>query len=190
METTISPNNVVSEEFPSPGLVAVEQTMNLLKEYDAYILKNAAQISSIESALRTITYILPSTSPPFTRQCLIVDRFKDAELASETCLTPPPMLKRGETDDVVYTTLNLVSLYHDSLLAKAVANLPPSVRKPEPTPHNRYTQFWTKASPSYKRLALAIVLIQYAEVLLEMNAKKKWGEKGRWRTIVGIEALK
>src|SRR5271168_3137022 len=103
METTISPNNVVSEEFPSPGLVAVEQTMNLLKEYDAYILKNAAQISSIESALRTITYILPSTSPPFTRQCLIVGRFKDAELASETCLTPPPMLKRGETDDVVYT---------------------------------------------------------------------------------------
>jgi hypothetical protein len=88
METTISPNNVVSEEFPSPGLVAftlVEQAMNLLKEYDAYILKNAAQISSIESALRTITYILPSTSLPSTRQCLIVGRFKDAELASETC---------------------------------------------------------------------------------------------------------
>ena|SRR5579859_4567648 len=91
---------------------------------------------------------------------------------------------------VVYTTLNLVSLYHDSLLAKAVANLPPTVRKPEPSPHNRYTQFWTKASPSYKRLALAIVMIQYGEVLLEMGAKKKWGEKGRWRTIVGLEALK
>jgi Peroxisomal membrane protein (Pex16) len=37
--------------------------MNILKEYDSYILKNAAQISSIESALRTITYILPSPSP-------------------------------------------------------------------------------------------------------------------------------
>jgi hypothetical protein len=23
-----------------------------------------------------------------------------------------------------------------------------------------------------------------------MGAKKKWGEKGRWRTIVGVEALK
>ena len=91
---------------------------------------------------------------------------------------------------VVYTTLNLVSLYHDSLLAKAVANLPPTVRKPEMSPHNRYTQFWTRASPSYKRLALAIVVIQYAEVLLEMGAKKRWGDKGRWRTIVGIEALK
>jgi len=34
--------------------------MNLLEKYDNYILKNAAQISSIESALRTITYILPS----------------------------------------------------------------------------------------------------------------------------------
>jgi peroxin-16 len=83
-----------------------------------------------------------------------------------------------------------VSLYHDSLLAKAVASLPPSVRKPEQSPHNRYTQFWTKASKSYKNLALAIVMIQYGEVLLEMGAKKKWGEKGRWRTIVAIEALK
>jgi peroxin-16 len=92
--------------------------------------------------------------------------------------------------DVVHTTLNLVSLYHDSLLAKAVANLPPSVRKPEPSPHNRYTQFWAKASQSYKNLALVIVVIQYGEVLLEMGAKKKWGEKGRWRTIVAIEALK
>jgi peroxin-16 len=91
---------------------------------------------------------------------------------------------------LVYTTLNLVSLYHDSLLAKAVANLPPSVRKPEPSPHNRYTQFWTTVSPSYKRLALAIAVIQHAEVLFEMGAKKKWGDKGRWRTVIAIEALK
>jgi len=33
-------------------------------------------------------------------------------------------------------------------------------------------------------------MIQYAEVLFEMGARKKWGEKGRWRTIVGIEAIK
>lgn len=96
----------------------------------------------------------------------------------------------NHSKSLVYTTLNLVGLYHDSLLAKAVANLPPSVRKPEPSPHNRYTQFWTKASPSYKRLALAIVVIQHAEVLLEMGAKKKWGDKGRWRTVIAIEALK
>jgi peroxin-16 len=102
---------------------------------------------------------------------------------------PRHVCSRSESN-VVYTTLNLVSLYHDSLLAKAVTNLPPSVRKPEPSPHNRYTQFWTKASQSYKNLALAIVVIQYGEVLLEMGAKKKWGEKGRWRTIVAIEALK
>jgi Peroxisomal membrane protein (Pex16) len=111
-------------------------------------------------------------------------RFKDAELASETRSLP------SFSAEIVYATLNLVSLYHDSLLAKAVANLPPSVRKPEPSPHNRYTQFWTKASPNYKRLALAIVVIQYGEVLCEMGAKKKWGEKGRWHTIVALEALK
>jgi peroxin-16 len=91
---------------------------------------------------------------------------------------------------LVYATLNIISLYHDSLLAKAVANLPPSVRKPEPSPHNRYTLFWTKASPNYKRLALAIVVTQYAEVLCEMGARKKWGEKGRWHAIVALESLK
>lgn len=61
--------------------------MNLVKEYDSYILKNAAQISSIESALRTITYILPST--PNVDTFLTLGRFKDAELASETRSCPP-----------------------------------------------------------------------------------------------------
>lgn len=69
------------------GAAFEDKEMNLLKEYDAYILKNAAQISSIESALRTITYILPSMYPlPFRR--LTTGRFKDAELASETRLLP------------------------------------------------------------------------------------------------------
>jgi peroxin-16 len=64
--------------------------MNFLKEYDAYILKNAAQISSIESALRTITYILPSI--PNVLTFLTVGRFKDAELASETRTRPPVLV--------------------------------------------------------------------------------------------------
>jgi len=33
--------------------------MELLKKYDSFIVNNAAQISSIESTLRTLTYILP-----------------------------------------------------------------------------------------------------------------------------------
>lgn len=116
---------------------------------------------------------------------LTIGRFKDAELGSEACILPLPSPLTE-----VYTGLNLVSLYHDFLLAKAISNLPPTIRKPEQSPHNRYTQFWTNASPSYKRLALAIVIIQYTGVLLEMGAKKKWGEKGRWRTIIGVEAIK
>ena len=59
--------------------------MDFLKEYDTYILKNAAQISSIESALRTITYILPSM-PSRPLHKFTTGRFKDAELASETRL--------------------------------------------------------------------------------------------------------
>ncbi|CAJ0883995.1 22267_t:CDS:2 [Entrophospora sp. SA101] len=44
--------------------------MNLLKKYENFILANASQISSIESSLRTLTYVLPG-------------RFADAEFASE-----------------------------------------------------------------------------------------------------------
>ncbi|CAJ0861736.1 1201_t:CDS:10, partial [Entrophospora sp. SA101] len=44
--------------------------MNLLKKYENFILTNASQISSIESSLKTLTYVLPG-------------RFADAEFASE-----------------------------------------------------------------------------------------------------------
>jgi peroxin-16 len=88
----------------------------------------------------------------------------------------------------VHSGVQLLSLYHDSLLAKAVARLP-GARRPTPTPHNRYTKFWTKNSPVYRRIALLLQMIQYTELLWEMAAKRR-GEKVRWRVVVILEAIK
>lgn len=65
--------------------------MALFKQYDNFLLNNASQITAVESSLRSITYFLPG-------------RFKDAELAGEA----------------IYASLNLLGLYHDSILARAL----------------------------------------------------------------------
>jgi len=65
----------------------------------------------------------------------------------------------------------------------------PNTSRYHPTPHNRYTKFWTQKSPTYKRIALLLQMIQYTELLWEMAAKRK-GEKVRWRVVVLLEVVK
>ncbi|KAF1979199.1 peroxisomal membrane protein pex16 [Bimuria novae-zelandiae CBS 107.79] len=127
--------------------------------YSDFITKNSSAVSQIESALRSLTYIIPG-------------RFRESEIASES----------------LHSGVQLLSLYHDSLLAKTVARLPGAQRQ-HPSPHNRYTKFWTDRSPTYKRIALVLQMIQYTELLWEMAAKRK-GEKVRWRVVVLLEVVK
>ncbi|KAJ9641845.1 hypothetical protein H2199_005058 [Coniosporium tulheliwenetii] len=127
--------------------------------YEDFIVKNASAVAQIESALRSLTYIIPG-------------RFRESEIASES----------------LHSGVQVLSLYHDSLLARAIARLP-GAQKPHPSPHNRYTKFWTQKSPTYKRIALTLQMIQYTELLWEMAAKRK-GEKVRWRVVVLLEAIK
>ncbi|KAK7730191.1 hypothetical protein SLS57_001853 [Botryosphaeria dothidea] len=139
MDTCKQASHKVSEALSLPP--------KWLGQYSEFITKNASAVSQIESALRSLTYIIP-----------------------------------------VYSGVQLLSLYHDSLLAKAVARLPPQQR-PRPTPHSRYTRFWTQNSSTYKRIALTLQMIQYTELLWEMAAKRR-GEKVRWRVVVLLEAIK
>ncbi|KAF2146104.1 uncharacterized protein K452DRAFT_315358 [Aplosporella prunicola CBS 121167] len=145
----------------TPGKLsgAVSLPPKWLAMYEEFITKNASAVSQVESALRSLTYIIPG-------------RFRDTEVASES----------------IHSGVQLLSVYHDSLLAKAAARLP-AAQRPHPTPHNRYTRFWSQNSPTYKRIALMLQMIQYTELLWEMAAKRK-GEKMRWRVIVLLEAVK
>ncbi|KAI6162158.1 peroxisomal membrane protein PEX16 [Pisolithus thermaeus] len=82
-----------------------------LARYEDFLVKNVSTISSVESALRSITWLLPG-------------RFKDAELASEA----------------LSALLNVTSLYHDTLLAR-IAQHDTKRKPILPVPlHTKYTQ--------------------------------------------------
>ncbi|PMD63297.1 peroxisomal membrane protein [Hyaloscypha bicolor E] len=129
-----------------------------LSLYSNFITKNQSSVTSIESALRSLTYIIPG-------------RFRDAELASES----------------LHSSIQLLSLYHDTLLLRAMSKLPGAPA--QQSPHNRYTKFWIQKSNFYRRVAMTLSVVQYTELLWEMMAKRK-GEKVRWRIAIVLEIVK
>lgn len=130
-----------------------------LHMYSDFITKNAQSVSQIESALRSLTYVIPG-------------RFRDAEIASES----------------IHSGVQLLSLYHDAVLLRALASIP-GLASRIPSPHARYTRFWTAKSRIYRRIALLLQIVQYTELLWEMAAKRR-GEKVRWRVVILLEAVK
>ena len=128
-----------------------------LNTYSAFITSNASAVGQVEGALRSLTYILPG-------------RFSQTEITSES-------LNSG---------VQLLSLYHDNLLSRALAH---SLQKRHETPHNRYTRYFCQKSGFYRRTAVGLQVVQYTELLLEMLAKRR-GEKTRWRVVVVLEAVK
>lgn len=161
--------------------------------YSDFITKNSSAVSQIESALRSLTYIIPGahTHRLFTKDAR-VDFVQDASANPKSHQNHVRLACRAESttpnDRTVHSGVQLLSLYHDSLLSKAMAQMP-GTRKQPLTPHHRYTKFWTQKSPTYKRIALVLQMIQYTELLWEMAAKRK-GEKVRWRVIVLLEVVK
>jgi peroxin-16 len=140
-------------------------TLALPSTYSKYVIHNSSSVSQIESALRSLTYLLPGS------------RLHDTELASES----------------LHTFVQLLSIYHDNLLARASRIMPAAqaALKAKTSPHARYTKFWTSRSRLYKQLAIALKTIQYTELLWEMVARRRLGgDKPRWRVIVLLESLK
>ncbi|GAO17292.1 uncharacterized protein UV8b_05515 [Ustilaginoidea virens] len=137
--------------------------------YDDFITRNASQVGQLESALRSLTYMIPG-------------RFRDAEIASES----------------VHSGVQLLSLYHDALLARPAARQPPGQPMPGPvtgtgaarSAHARYTRFWAQRSRLYRRVAMVLQMVVYTELVCEMVAKRRGGERARWRAVVAIEAVK
>ncbi|KAJ5765544.1 Peroxisome membrane protein Pex16 [Penicillium odoratum] len=136
------------------------QPSKWLSLYEDFVTKNASSVGQVESALRSLTYIIPG-------------RYRESEVASEC----------------VHSGVQLLSLYHDSLVSRVVSRLPATVPRPPPTPHTRYTKYWTSRSSLYRRVALALQMLQYTELLWEMSARRR-GQKTRWRIVVFIEFAK
>ncbi|RDB28796.1 Peroxisomal membrane protein PEX16 [Hypsizygus marmoreus] len=132
-----------------------------IARYEAFLVNNASSISSLESSLRSLTWFLPG-------------RFKDAELASEA----------------LSASLNVMSMYHDTLLARIVRNnrnyrplIPSSL-------HTRFTRAWSEKNDRYKWAARLLQLITYTELVVEMGLRRKVSPKTRWRSVVLLELIK
>lgn len=89
----------------------------------------------------------------------------------------------------VYSLLNIVSLYHDSLLHRSLPSLPASAR-PNPSSHARYTRFWSSTSTTYAALARTLTILSYSELFLEMAIKKRLGKEKAEKAVMMIEVAK
>ena len=95
----------------------------------------------------------------------------------------------------VTSFLNLLSLYHDTLLARRLKHISQTDPKSAksllpPSPHTRYTKAWSERDPKYKWASRLLEIIRYTQLVLEMGLKRTTGNNGRWRGIVTIEVIR
>lgn len=152
-----------------------------LAKYENFLVKNVSTISTLESSFRSVTWFLPG-------------RFKDADLVSEACqsyVTASHVSCVTEyTSLAVSALLNVISLYHDTLLAKFVKSNP-QWRPILPTSlHTKYTRAWSDKDAVYKWVARALELIKFTQLLVEMVMRRKLATRARWRGIVLMETVK
>ena len=151
-----------------------------LARYESFLIHNGSTIASLESTLRSLTWLLPG-------------RFKDAELVSEAC----PSLRSSPLSYplfivlvVVSASVNALSLYHDTLLHRAAGNAPKYRPLLPPSLHSRFTRAWADTHTRYRWTARTLELIRFVELLVEMGLRRKVNAKSRWRAITLLEALK
>lgn len=141
------------------GTTPIQDTW--IQAYERFLLQNAGRISSVESTIRSFSY-------------LVTGQVQEVEIASET----------------LYSILQILGLYHDKIISKATKPLLETDPLYRPSNHNRYTGNYMKASRSYRRIVLFLTLIRCTELLWEMIARRKLQERGRWLAILFIELLK
>lgn len=91
---------------------------------------------------------------------------------------------------VVSAFLNLMSLYHDTLLSRIARADPKFKPLIPPTPHSRYTRSWAEKNTLYKWAARTLEVIRFTELLIEMGMKRKLSSTSRWKGIVLLETIK
>ncbi|QMW31391.1 hypothetical protein G4B84_006772 [Aspergillus flavus NRRL3357] len=147
--------------------------------YEDFVTKNASSVGQVESALRSLTYIIPGS----LQSNLIINI---RMIKTNACVRRRTIQRFGDLVRMRYiysqhrTQARCLTLF---------IQLPPNISRPTPTPHSRYTKYWTSHSSLYRKVAITLQMVQYTELLWEMIARRR-GEKVRWRVVILIEAIK
>lgn len=105
-------------------------------------------------------------------------------------MTPLLHESTNNTCTEVATLLNVVSMYHDTLLERIVKGNP-SYRPLIPTTqHTRFTRAWMDRTSIYKWASRTLELIKFTELMIEMGLRRKLSEKAKWRGIILLEVIK
>lgn len=155
------PTSLTLSTQPTPPRAPGSKMQQWLQVYEKFLLQNAGRISSIESTIRSFSY-------------LITGQVHDVEIASET----------------VFSTLQILGLYHDNIIAKASKNLLETDATYRPSIHNRYANHYIKKNKAYRRIVIFLTLLRCTELLWEMVARRKKSERGRWLAVIAIEFMK
>ena len=102
----------------------------------------------------------------------------------------PDWASEGSLYFLVAASLNLLSLYHDTIIAKLVERDPKYKPLIPPSLHARYTRAWADSSARYKWAARALEVVRFTQLLIEMGLRRKASPQTRWRGIVVLEAIK
>ena len=90
----------------------------------------------------------------------------------------------------VSALLNVTSLYHDTLLSRAIKSDPKLRPLVSPSLHTRYTHAWCEKNSTYKWAARTLEIIKFVQLLLEMGLRRTVSSNARWRGIVLLEMIK
>lgn len=87
-------------------------------------------------------------------------------------------------------SLNVMSLYHDTLLAKIVQGEPKYKPLIPTSLHTRYTRAWSDKNHLYRWAARALELVRFTELVIEMGLRRKVSTQNKWKGIVLLEVIK
>jgi peroxin-16 len=90
----------------------------------------------------------------------------------------------------VAATLNVTSLYHDTLLEKVARDDPRYKPLLPSTPHTRYTRAWASRVDGYKWTARMLEVIKFTQLFVEMSLRRNVKPKAKWRFVVLLESIK
>lgn len=86
--------------------------------------------------------------------------------------------------------LNVMSMYHDTLLAK-IAQSDSKYKPLIPSSfHTRFTRAWSDKNSRYKWAARILEFVRFTELVIEMGLRRKVSPRNRWRSVVLLEAVK